>query len=152
MEAERRKHGDSKHQRRSGFALSKAPSPSKKGTPVRSSRGGAHPQPGNRPSSDFVNLGPTRSWERTLEGKRPCQVCQKRKTFMGLIDDIHPGPVALDKAAAQIRARINLSTLDSIQVAAALSARCSAFLTNDRKIPPVPGLKVLQLRNYLSAR
>jgi len=56
------------------------------------------------------------------------------------------------KAAAQIRARINLSTPDSIQVAAALSARCSAFLTNDRKIPPVPGLKVLQLRNYLSAR
>jgi len=71
---------------------------------------------------------------------------------MGLIDDILPGPVALDKAAAQIRARINLSTPDSIQVAAALSARCSAFLTNDRKIHPVPGLKVLQLRNYLSAR
>ena len=56
------------------------------------------------------------------------------------------------KAAAQIRARINLSTPDSIQVAAALSARCSTFLTDDRKIPLVPGLKVLQLSNYISTR
>jgi predicted nucleic acid-binding protein len=55
------------------------------------------------------------------------------------------------KAAAQIRARMNLRTPDSIQIAAALSARCSTFLTNDRKLPLVPGLKVLQLRNYLSA-
>lgn len=56
------------------------------------------------------------------------------------------------KAAAQIRARINLKTPDSIQIAAALSAGCSTFLTNDRKIPLVPGLKVFQLRKYLSVR
>jgi predicted nucleic acid-binding protein len=53
------------------------------------------------------------------------------------------------KAAAQIRARTNLRTPDSIQVGAALSAGCSTFVTNDRKIPPLPGLEVLQLRNYL---
>jgi predicted nucleic acid-binding protein len=56
------------------------------------------------------------------------------------------------KTSAQIRARINLMTPDSIQVAAALSARCSTFLTNDRRLPLVPGLKVLQLRNYLPGR
>lgn len=56
------------------------------------------------------------------------------------------------KAAAQIRARINLKTPDSIQLAAAMSAHCSTFLTNDRKLPLVPGLRVLQLRKYLSAR
>jgi predicted nucleic acid-binding protein len=56
------------------------------------------------------------------------------------------------KTSAQLRARINLRTPDSIQVAAALSARCPTFLTNDRKLPFVPGLKVLQLRNYLTGR
>lgn len=56
------------------------------------------------------------------------------------------------KATAQIRARINLRTPDSIQVAAALFARRSTFVTNDRKLGLMPGLKVLQLKNYLSAR
>jgi predicted nucleic acid-binding protein len=56
------------------------------------------------------------------------------------------------KTSAQIRARISLRTPDSIQVAAALSARCSTFLTNDRRLPFIPGLKVLQLSNYLPVR
>ncbi|MBI3001519.1 MAG: PIN domain-containing protein [Deltaproteobacteria bacterium] len=55
------------------------------------------------------------------------------------------------KAAAHLRAKASLKAPDAIQTAAALSARCSTFLTNDRKIPILPGLKVLQLRNYLSA-
>lgn len=56
---------------------------------------------------------------------------------------------ALLKAAAQIRARANLRTPDAIQIAAGLAAGCPTFLTNDRKIPPLPGLKVLELKNYL---
>lgn len=52
------------------------------------------------------------------------------------------------KAAAQIRARIKVKTPDSIQIAAALSARCSTFLTNDRKLPLLSGLRILQLRDY----
>lgn len=55
------------------------------------------------------------------------------------------------KAAAHIRATTNLKTPDAIQLAAALSARCSTFLTNDRQIPLLTGLKVLQLRDYISA-
>lgn len=53
------------------------------------------------------------------------------------------------KAAAQLRANFKLKPPDAIQVATALVARCSAFLTNDRRIPPIPGLKILQLNKYL---
>ena len=54
------------------------------------------------------------------------------------------------RAAAQLRALCGLGTPDALQVAAALSQRCSVFLTNDRRLPPVPGLRVLQLRDYLA--
>jgi predicted nucleic acid-binding protein len=53
------------------------------------------------------------------------------------------------KAAAQLRANLKLRPPDAIQVATALVARCSAFLTNDRRIPSIPGLKILQLNKYL---
>ncbi len=49
------------------------------------------------------------------------------------------------RAAAQVRARYGLKTPDSIQVAAALSMGCTAFVTNDRRLPQVPGLRILQL-------
>ena len=52
------------------------------------------------------------------------------------------------KAAAQLRAAFNLKPPDAIQVAAAMVANCSSFLTNDRRIPGLPGLKILQLKNY----
>jgi len=51
--------------------------------------------------------------------------------------------------SAALRARVRLKPPDAIQVAAALAARCTAFLTNDRKIPAMPGLRILQLRDYL---
>ena len=51
--------------------------------------------------------------------------------------------------AAQLRAMEGLKTPDALQVAAALQAGCTAFVTNDRKIPSVGGLRVLQLRDYL---
>lgn len=53
------------------------------------------------------------------------------------------------KAAAQLRATFKLKPPDAIQVAAALVSDCNSFLTNDRKIHGVRGLKVLQLKNYL---
>ena len=55
------------------------------------------------------------------------------------------------KSAALLRARVRLKPPDAIQIAAALAARCTAFLTNDRKIPAMPGLRILQLRDYLHA-
>jgi len=53
------------------------------------------------------------------------------------------------KAAAQLRATFKLKPPDAIQVAAALVSGCNSFLTNDRRIPAVAGLKILQLKNYL---
>ena len=55
------------------------------------------------------------------------------------------------RAAAQLRAlHPNLRTPDAIQMAAALSGGCSALLTNDRDLPSVPGLRVLQLGDLVS--
>ena len=58
---------------------------------------------------------------------------------------------ALLSSAALLRATLRLKVPDAIQIAAALRTRCPAFLTNDRKIPAVPGLRILQLRDYLRA-
>ena len=53
------------------------------------------------------------------------------------------------RAAAQLRAlHPGLRTPDAIQVSAALSGGCSVLLTNDRDLPAVPGLRILQLRNF----
>jgi predicted nucleic acid-binding protein len=52
------------------------------------------------------------------------------------------------RGAAQIRALHGIRTPDALQLAAALTARCPVFLTNDRRLPAIPGLRVLQLRDY----
>jgi len=52
------------------------------------------------------------------------------------------------RTAAQIRARYRVRTPDALQLAAALSKRCTVLLTNDRDMPTLPGLKILQLNAY----
>lgn len=60
--------------------------------------------------------------------------------------------IAIDRdqlrAAAQLRARYGVRTQDALQLAAVLQARCSAFVTNDRRLPALPGLRILQLDDY----
>jgi predicted nucleic acid-binding protein len=56
---------------------------------------------------------------------------------------------AVLRNAAQIRAALGLKSPDALQVGAALLAGCPALLTNDRRIPSLPGLKILQLKDYL---
>lgn len=51
-------------------------------------------------------------------------------------------------AAARIRAALRLRTPDALQVAAAVTSRCSAFLTNDRGVRAVPGTHVVQLADH----
>jgi predicted nucleic acid-binding protein len=54
------------------------------------------------------------------------------------------------RVAAQLRAlHPSVRTPDALQLATALSAGCRTLVTNDRDLPAVPGLDVLQLRNYL---
>ena len=52
------------------------------------------------------------------------------------------------RTAAQLRAATGLKTPDALQLAAALSAGCAAFVTNDRRIPAIRGMRVLQLGDY----
>ena len=52
------------------------------------------------------------------------------------------------RAAAQLRAATGLKTADSLQFVAALAGGCTVFLTNDRDLPPVPGIRILQLTSY----
>jgi predicted nucleic acid-binding protein len=53
--------------------------------------------------------------------------------------------VAQARLAAQLRARTGIRVPDTLQLAAALSAGCTAFVTNDRALPSLPGLPVVQL-------
>lgn len=57
---------------------------------------------------------------------------------------------AVIRTAAQLRAGLRMKTPDALQLAAALAAHCTTFLTNDRELPPVSGPRILQLRDYLS--
>lgn len=50
--------------------------------------------------------------------------------------------------AAQLRAAAGVKTPDALQLVAAIGSRCSAFVTNDRRIPKIPGVRVLQLADY----
>jgi predicted nucleic acid-binding protein len=55
------------------------------------------------------------------------------------------------KTAAQVRAATKIRPPDAIQVAAAMIANCGVLLTNDRRIPLIPGLKIFQLKDYLQS-
>ena len=55
---------------------------------------------------------------------------------------------ALLRAAARLRATAGVRTPDALQLGAALDARCTAYLTNDRALPCLRGLPVLRLRDY----
>lgn len=52
-------------------------------------------------------------------------------------------------AAAQLRAVAGVRTPDALQLAAALSEGCTAFVTNDQRIRSLPNLPVVQLGNYI---
>ena len=49
------------------------------------------------------------------------------------------------RAAAQLRAATGVKTPDALQLVAAVGAGCTTFLTNDRRLPLVPGLRVVEL-------
>lgn len=53
--------------------------------------------------------------------------------------------------AAEIRARHGLKTPDSIQLATALSAKATSFLTNDGELAAIPGLRVIELDRLLAS-
>ncbi len=50
--------------------------------------------------------------------------------------------------AAQFRALTGARTPDALQLGAAREAGCAAFVTNDRRLPAVSGLRIVQLADY----
>jgi len=56
------------------------------------------------------------------------------------------------RAAAQLRAATGARTPDALHLVSALGTSCKTFVTNDRRLPPVPGLRVIQLSSYLDSR
>lgn len=55
------------------------------------------------------------------------------------------------RSAALLRATAaRLRTPDALQVAAALSTGCRTFVTNDRAIPAIAGLRVVHLSGYVA--
>jgi predicted nucleic acid-binding protein len=56
------------------------------------------------------------------------------------------------RAAARLRAAYAVKTPDAIQLAAALSKACTTFLTHDRPLSKVQGIRILQIGQYLSPR
>jgi predicted nucleic acid-binding protein len=52
------------------------------------------------------------------------------------------------RAAAQLRASTSVKAPDALQLVAALATGCTTFVTNDRRLPPIPGLRVIQLSSY----
>jgi predicted nucleic acid-binding protein len=53
------------------------------------------------------------------------------------------------RMAAQIRAATTIRVPDALQLAAASLTKCTAFLTNDHRIPPLTGIPVLQLDAFV---
>ncbi len=53
------------------------------------------------------------------------------------------------RAAARLRAAYRVKTPDSIQLAAAIVGASTSFLTHDRKLPTVQGIRILQVGRYL---
>ncbi|HSF39642.1 MAG TPA: PIN domain-containing protein, partial [Thermoanaerobaculia bacterium] len=60
-----------------------------------------------------------------------------------------PINLALLRAAAHVRAATRVKTPDALQITSALSAGCPVFITNDQRIPSLPGLRVLHLEDHL---
>jgi predicted nucleic acid-binding protein len=53
------------------------------------------------------------------------------------------------RAAAQLRAATGIKTPDALQLVSALGAGCRTFVTNDRRLPQIAGLRILQLSSYV---
>ena len=54
------------------------------------------------------------------------------------------------RAAAYLRSTTRVKMPDALQLVAAIGAGCQTFLTNDRRLPLVPGLEIRQLSDYVA--
>ena len=52
------------------------------------------------------------------------------------------------RGAAQLRAATNIKTPDALQLVAAIGHGCKTFVTNDRRLPSISGLHIIELSAY----
>jgi predicted nucleic acid-binding protein len=86
-----------------------------------------------------VLVVPYRSGDEALAARYEGILTRSRGISLVEID-----PLQL-RTAAQLRAVYGPRTPDALQLAAALTTRCSALVTDDRRFPSVPGLRIVQL-------
>ena len=55
------------------------------------------------------------------------------------------------RAAAQLRAVTGVKSPDALKLVCAVGTGCKTFLTNDRELPSLPGLRVIQLSSYFES-
>jgi predicted nucleic acid-binding protein len=89
-----------------------------------------------------VLVAPYRAGDLSLAARYEALLTRSRNLHLVELDR------PLLRAAAHLRATCEVKTPDALQLAAALARNCSAYLTNDRDLPRLPGLRVLQLRDY----
>jgi len=91
-----------------------------------------------------VLVVPLRSGNRPLAERYEALLTRSRGLRLVPLD------LAQLRAAAQIRATYpGIRTPDALQLAAALTAGCTALVTNDRRLPSIPGLAVLKLSTWV---
>lgn len=52
------------------------------------------------------------------------------------------------RTAARLRAAVRVKTPDALELATAFLGGCTSFVTNDRSLPELPGLTILQLSDF----
>jgi len=86
---------------------------------------------------------PRRNGETALENEYR-DLLQNSRNF-----ELVPIDAGIADRASELRSRHNLKTPDALQIAAALSVGCEAFLTNDKKLRHIGDLKMIILDDYL---
>ena len=90
-----------------------------------------------------VLVVPYRAGNRLLADRYEALLTRSRG--IRLVDPSHDQLLA----AAQLRAATGVKAPDALQLVAAISGGCTTFLTNDRRLPRVPGLRVVELASYV---
>lgn len=85
---------------------------------------------------------PLRRNDRRLAARYEALLTRSRG--LELIDLDRP----LLRAAAEVRAATGIRSPDALQIAGALRARCTALVTNDRRLPANLGLEIVQLADF----
>ena len=78
------------------------------------------------------------------------QLAERYEALLTRSRGIRTVPLTRDqlRAAAQLRATSGVKTPDALQLVAAIGAGCQTFVTNDRRLPRTPGLRVVQASSY----